>query len=149
MTPKKPETKPTSKSTEPTKPTTTPVASTSHAPAPQAQTTPKASRFVRALESQVAAFVQAQKLSKVSDDLALFVAWSQANPPAEKVSAPAAESATGKVWSYCDALVKENKPLVRKAVIDALVAQGLNPATVSTQYQRWTKARGVKATVAA
>jgi hypothetical protein len=107
-------------------------------------TTPvsKSSRFVRTLESQVASFVAAQKLSKTPEDLSLFLSWSKSNPPAEKITAPSGESTTGKVWTYCDSLSKAGQPFTRKQVVDALVAQGLNRATVSTQYQRWSKAKG-------
>ena len=71
--------------------------------------------------------------------------WCKANPPADKVSAPAGDSATGKIWAHCDAAKASGKAFTRKDVIDALVAQGLNKATISTQYQRWTKARAVAA----
>jgi len=100
------------------------------------------SRFVRTLEEQVAAYVADLKLSKVPADFEAFVAWSKAHPPVEKVTAPAGDSATGKVWAYCDQLVASKSPVSRKAVIEALSAQGLNAATISTQFQRWSKARG-------
>jgi hypothetical protein len=135
----KSESKPIPAKTEPTKPTQ-PV---DNVAGPAAGV--KANRFVRSLEVQVASYVAAQKLAKVPDDLGTFLGWCKANPPADKVSAPAGDSATGKIWAHCDAAKASGKAFTRKDVIDALVAQGLNKATISTQYQRWTKARAVAA----
>ncbi len=98
-------------------------------------------RFNRMLESQATLYVADQKMSEVPLDLAKFVIWCQSHPPVEKVGTPSGESVTGKVWAYCDELVTAGTPFTRKAVIDTLVGQGFNRATVSTQYQRWTKAR--------
>ncbi len=117
-------------------PVVTPTEATPVAPTTTAL---KVSRFQRTLEEQVASFVGAQKLEKMSDELALFVGWSQNNPPPEKVGVPSGDSVSGKVFAYCDSLLKEGKPIARKQVIEALVAQGLNRATVSTQLQRWSK----------
>ena len=51
-------------------------------------------------------------------------------------SAPKATSTTGKVWMIADRLLATGST-DRKAVIAACVAEGINPATASTQYGKW------------
>lgn len=104
--------------------------------------------FIQSLQGRVAEFTKAQQLDEVGEDLALFVAWVEKNPPAEVVT-PKGEprsstSQTGQVWAYLDTLVAGGSAFTRKAACDALVGAGLNAATVSTQYQKWAKARGYK-----
>ncbi len=56
---------------------------------------------------------------------------------------PRTAGATQQVWEIADKLcgpTPEDMP-ERKAIIDACIAQGINPATASTQYSKWKKAR--------
>jgi hypothetical protein len=103
--------------------------------------------FIVTLQGRAAAFCNAQQV-EVSDDLALFLAWVEKNPPVEVVTPKgeprSAQSQTGQVWAYLDTLVSGGSAFTRKAACDALIGSGLNAATVSTQYQRWAKARGYK-----
>lgn len=52
-------------------------------------------------------------------------------------SAPV-RGATAKVWEIADGVGKAD----RNAIIQACVAQGINPSTAATQYSKWKKARG-------
>ena len=54
-------------------------------------------------------------------------------PPAR----PKAASTTGRVWEIADSLMNVNALPERKAVIAACEAEGINPATASTQYGKW------------
>lgn len=54
---------------------------------------------------------------------------------------PSPSGATGKVWLIADRVHAE-KGLDRKAIIDACIAEGINPATAGTQYSRWKKSKG-------
>lgn len=47
--------------------------------------------------------------------------------------------ATAKVWEIADGAGKAD----RNAIIEACVAQGINPSTAATQYSKWKKARGL------
>lgn len=47
--------------------------------------------------------------------------------------------ATAKVWEIADGVGKAD----RNAIIQACVAQGINPSTAATQYSKWKKARGL------
>jgi hypothetical protein len=51
---------------------------------------------------------------------------------------------TGKVWEIANALSKElGAPATRKAVMEAGAAQGINAATLATQYGRWCRFHGL------
>jgi hypothetical protein len=51
---------------------------------------------------------------------------------------PKAGTTTALIWEIADAKSKEaGEPAKRKDIIDAAIAQGLNAATVATQYGRW------------
>ena len=58
-------------------------------------------------------------------------------------SRPAGGTTTGLVWELADlAFVKAGNQMPdRKAVIDACLAEEINPATASTQYAKWAKAK--------
>jgi len=61
------------------------------------------------------------------------------------VSRPKVGTATERVWAIADALsTAAGKAIERKPVLDAAVAEGINPATAATQYGRWCKFFGVK-----
>lgn len=61
------------------------------------------------------------------------------------VSRPKVGTATERVWEIADALsTAAGKAIERKPVLDAAVAEGINPATAATQYGRWCKFFGVK-----
>lgn len=55
---------------------------------------------------------------------------------------PSPSGATGKVWLIADRVHAE-KGLDRKAIMDACVAEGINPSTAGTQYAKWKKAKGL------
>ena len=80
-------------------------------------------------------------------------------PPADRVTVPRMEQqqksrapaeggkpspsgATGKVWLIADRVYGQSG-LDRKAIIDACIAEGINPATAGTQYSKWKKAKGL------
>jgi hypothetical protein len=61
------------------------------------------------------------------------------------VSRPKVGTTTERVWAIADALsTAAGKAIERKPVLDAAVAEGINPATAATQYGRWCKFFGVK-----
>lgn len=61
------------------------------------------------------------------------------------VSRPKVGTATERVWAIADSLsTAAGKAVERKPVLDAAVAEGINPATAATQYGRWCKFYGVK-----
>ena len=65
------------------------------------------------------------------------------NAPAPR---PGKTSTTGIVWIIADEqFVKAGNVMPeRKAVIDACVAEEINPATASTQYSKWAKAKRIQ-----
>ena len=64
------------------------------------------------------------------------------------VSRPKVGTATERVWAIADALsTAVGKAVERKPVLDAAVAEGINPATAATQYGRWCKFFGVVKTL--
>jgi hypothetical protein len=70
--------------------------------------------------------------------------------PADKkngVSRPRdASSKTGRVWAIADELSKHaGEPARRGDVMKAGEAEGLNAATIATQYGRWCKYYGIAA----
>jgi hypothetical protein len=111
----------------------TPV-DTGSTPAPA----PVVNRFTLTLEEQVKAYLATGGY----DEVTKFLEWSKANPPVAKAGEPSTGSVTAQVWAYCDGLAKAGTKFTRKDVVEALVAQGVNRATASTQFQRWAKARG-------
>jgi hypothetical protein len=104
--------------------------------------------FIAALNESVSRYTQTEQ-GQVDTDLASFVVWVSANPPAEvapvKGEPRDPTSATGQVWKYLDTLVQDKIVFTRKGACDALIGAGLNAATVATQYQRWAKTRGYTA----
>jgi len=61
-------------------------------------------------------------------------------PSQNGVTRPKPDTATGRVWAICDELsASTGKPAVRGDVMKAGEAEGLNPATIATQYGRWRK----------
>ncbi len=66
--------------------------------------------------------------------------------PADPSGRPAAESKTGQVWAIADKLAAENKKLpkaskeLKKLVVDACVAAGINGSTAGVQFAKWAKA---------
>lgn len=53
-----------------------------------------------------------------------------------KATAPK-RGVTARVWAIADTVEGGD----RKAIIDACVAEGINPATAATQYSKWKKAQ--------
>lgn len=66
------------------------------------------------------------------------------------VTRPAAGTATGNVWKIADELsAAAQAPAKRADVLKAAEAEGINVTTAATQFGRWCKFNGVKATPAA
>lgn len=81
-------------------------------------------------------------------------AASPAKPaPAPKIQAhgvtrPADGTATGRVWAIADELSKAaGKPIGRGEVMTKGTAEGLNSATIATQYGKWRVFNGLKGVV--
>ena len=65
------------------------------------------------------------------------------------ITRPQGTGATGKVWLIADKLSKKMKaPVPRAQVMEAALIEGVNPATISTQYQRWRVYNGLAKPVA-
>jgi membrane protein involved in colicin uptake len=63
---------------------------------------------------------------------------------------PGAGTATGRIWEIADAQSAAAKaPAKRADVLKAAEAKGINVTTAATQFGRWCKFNGVKATPAA
>lgn len=72
------------------------------------------------------------------------VAAAPAMPKQNGVTRPKPGTKTGRVWEIADALsAQANAPAPRKNVIAQGVAEGINPATLATQYGRWRRFHGL------
>lgn len=70
-------------------------------------------------------------------------------PESNGVRRPKPETATGKVWALADAISAETgEPARIKPLLERGLAQGLNDATIKTQYARWRKHYGVEGRLA-
>lgn len=73
-----------------------------------------------------------------------------ATPKPEKIQAhgvtrPAPGTKTGRVWEISDELSKAaGKPIARAEVMKKAEAEGINTATVATQYGKWRVFNGLK-----
>lgn len=67
------------------------------------------------------------------------------------VTRPKSGTVTGKVWDTADKITKQNKGkhAARKAVMDALKPEGINEATIATQFGKWRRYNGLKGREAA
>ena len=92
--------------------------------------------FVQTLNESLNAYLTA---GGSASDLPAFVEWVTKNPPSEKVG-PKEGTITHEIFAYC--LAHKGEP--RKDIVTALVAKGLNPYTVMTQYQRFLKTQTQK-----
>ena len=71
-------------------------------------------------------------------------------PSQNGVTRPKTGAKTGRVWEISDELSTSDGPAARKDVMAAGEAEGLNSATIATQYGRWRKFHGLgRAAVAA
>lgn len=70
-------------------------------------------------------------------------------PSANGVTRPKNDTKTGRVWAIADELSSKDGPAARKDVMQAGEAEGLNTATIATQYGRWRKFHGLGRTVKA
>jgi hypothetical protein len=62
------------------------------------------------------------------------------------VTRPKAGTKTGRIWEISDYLSQqEGKPVARKKVLEAAMAEDINAATAATQYGRWRKYHGLGA----
>lgn len=60
------------------------------------------------------------------------------------VSKPKAGTKTGRVWEISNELsAAQGSPAARKDVIERASAEGINPATIATQYGRWRQFHGL------
>lgn len=67
-----------------------------------------------------------------------------AMPKQNGVTRPKPGTQTGRVWEISDELsAKAGKPAARKEVIAQGVSEGINPATLATQYGRWRRFHGL------
>jgi len=65
-------------------------------------------------------------------------------PKQNGVTRPKAGTQTGRVWAISDELsAAAGKPAARKDVINKGVAEGINPATLATQYGKWRRFFGL------
>lgn len=65
-------------------------------------------------------------------------------PKQNGVTRPKDGTATGRVWAISDELsAAAGKPAARKDVINKGVAEGINPATLATQYGKWRRFHGL------
>jgi hypothetical protein len=65
-------------------------------------------------------------------------------PSANGVTRPKDGTSTGRVWQIADGLsAAAGKPATRGDVMVAAKAEGLNEATIATQYGRWRKFHGL------
>jgi hypothetical protein len=66
-------------------------------------------------------------------------------PKQNGVTRPKDGTATGRVWAISDELsAAAGKPAARKDVIAKGVAEGINPATLATQYGKWRRFFGLQ-----
>lgn len=66
-------------------------------------------------------------------------------PHQNGVTRPKDGTATGRVWAIADELSNAlGKPVPRKAVMEKGQAEGINPATIATQYGKWRRFHGLK-----
>lgn len=64
---------------------------------------------------------------------------------AHGVTRPATATKTGRVWAIADELSKAaGKPIPRKDVMDKGSSEGINTATIATQYGKWRVFNGLK-----
>lgn len=65
-------------------------------------------------------------------------------PSANGITRPKSGTATGRVWEIADKLsADKGEPAARGDVMAAAKAEGLNEATIATQYGRWRKFFGL------
>lgn len=61
------------------------------------------------------------------------------------VTRPKDGTTTGRVWAIADEIsAKTQQPATRKAVIEQVVAEGINASTGATQYGKWRKFHGLE-----
>lgn len=65
-------------------------------------------------------------------------------PEQNGIRQPKDGTATGKVWAIATGLSNQKgAPATAKEVREAGLAEGINPATIATQYNRWRKFHGI------
>lgn len=64
-------------------------------------------------------------------------------PKENGVTRPKAGTSTGRVWEIVEQLKGRKADVPKRAeVIEAAVAEGINPSTAATQYGRWRQFHG-------
>jgi len=67
-------------------------------------------------------------------------------PKANGVTRPSSGTKTGRVWEVADEIsAARGEPAPRKDVMEKCKAEGINEATIATQYGKWRKFHGLKA----
>lgn len=61
-----------------------------------------------------------------------------------EITRPMKDGATKRVWEIADSLNKGKNVATRGAVMEAGLAEGLNEATIATQFARWRKFNGIE-----
>lgn len=91
-----------------------------------------------------AAEKEAEKAAKEAEKAAKEAAKGEKLPEQNGIRRPAPETACGKAWGIMDSISAATQaPASIKAVLEQGTAQGLNEATLKTQYARWRKFNGV------
>jgi|SRR5690606_16775405 len=68
----------------------------------------------------------------------------QKQPSQNGVTRPRSGTATGRVWEIADELsAAAGEPVARKDVMAQAKEEGLNEATIATQYGRWRRFHGL------
>lgn len=63
------------------------------------------------------------------------------------ITRPKAGTVVGGIWDFCDAKSAElGRPVKRGEAMEPLAKDGLNEATIATQYGRWRKFHGLQRT---
>lgn len=63
------------------------------------------------------------------------------------ITRPKAGTVVGSIWDFCDSKSAElGRPVKRGEVMEPLGKDGLNEATIATQYGRWRKFHGLQRT---
>lgn len=84
---------------------------------------------------------------QVEDKAAVEKAPKVEQPKQNDVTRPKDGTKTGRVWEIADAMSNDaGEPAKRKPVLDAAIAEDINPATAATQYGRWRKFHGLEGT---
>lgn len=118
---------------------------------------PDGIRLVRDIEREAAAVAAAPAVKRAYDAIAPPIQRAY-NTPAPRSSAPRSDgpaeapksgSKTGKVWEVADAILAQHAQPVadikalRRQIVAACEAEGINGSTASVQYGKWKNSKGL------